>query len=549
MDLLSFLSQIRPVGLAPKCLRTRGQLEHPTTSQGVILTRPRARVLQNPTSHRVGILPTGQFGPNLKIDAQNIDLRTVRPGTRLPVVLNPGIVHRTGLYPGTGHRVGPHPGRTVVRLDKGHRDGHHGAILGTGQFGTGLGEGHPVLDLITDLIQGIVIRSVEGIDQEWRDTLDPEAINVITVRVQVLIRTRGLDQSARTGLPLLIDTGVIRRRRLTNVALLLSLETTKDVGTPGPRHKDRARALPSSSDRDDNLSISVDNNEFEGESRAGSPHKASSKLARKHLIDKGSSDSEEEEEVTISFAEAIQEVVSLLPPEICPRKESSETLQRPRSTLDALNPSENKSSASLPQSLLIKDVVNVFQSLIDKKVKLEPGWVTNKSLEKDLGINMKHYRSHGQLFHDSVPKLDRDASLLDLTSSGNVSLPLKSLETMERQARNMVSINSYADLFTAASVKALESDNLDAPMLKRLLSSIVTCLKHSSSMSVVLAVELLQARREAAIDKSKILTETTKSKLRSVPISAESLFGGKIAELQKFRLSAAEFHCFLCCTE
>ena len=301
----------------------------------------------------------------------------------------------------------------------------------------------------------------------------------------------------------------------------------------GPRHKDRARALPSSSDRDDNLSISVDNIEFEGESRAGSPHKASSKLARKHLIDKGSSDSEEEEEVTISFAEAIQEVVSLLPPEFCPRKESSETLQRPRSTLDALNPSEDKSSASLPQSLLIKDVVNVFQSLIDKKVKLEPGWVTNKSLEKDLGINMKHYRSHGQLFHDSVPKLDRDASLLDLTSSGNVSLPLKSLETMERQARNMVSINSYADLFTAASVKALESDNLDAPMLKRLLSSIVTCLKHSSSMSVVLAVELLQARREAAIDKSKILTETTKSKLRSVPISAESLFGGKIAELQK----------------
>ena len=169
----------------------------------------------------------------------------------------------------------------------------------------------------------------------------------------------------------------------------------------GLRHKDRARALPSSSDRDDNLSISVDNNEFEGESRAGSPHKASSKLAWKHLIDKGSSDSEEEEEVTISFAEAIQEVVSLLSPEFCPRKESSETLQRPRSTLDALNPSEDKSS--LPQSLLIKDVVDVFQSLIDKKVKLEPGWVTNKSLEKELGINMKHYRSHGQLFHDSVP--------------------------------------------------------------------------------------------------------------------------------------------------
>ena len=86
---------------------------------------------------------------------------------------------------------------------------------------------------------------------------------------------------------------------------------------------------------------------------------------------------------------------------------------------------------------------------------------------------------------------------------------------MERQARNMVTINSYADLFTAASVKALESDNLDAPMLKRLLSSIVSCLKHSSSMAMFLVVELLQARREAAIERSKILTEVTKNKLRS----------------------------------
>ena len=62
----------------------------------------------------------------------------------------------------------------------------------------------------------------------------------------------------------------------------------------------------------------------------------------------------------------------LLTPEFCPRKESSETIHRPRSTLDALNPTEDKNSASLPQSLLIKDVVNVFQSLIDKKVHLEP---------------------------------------------------------------------------------------------------------------------------------------------------------------------------------
>ena len=206
--------------------------------------------------------------------------------------------------------------------------------------------------------------------------------------------------------------------------------------------------------------------------------------------------------------------MNLLPPEFCPRKESSETIQRPRSTLDALNPTEDKNSTSLPQSLLIKDVVNVFQSLIDKKV--EPGWVTNQSLERELGIVMKYYQSHGQLFPTSVPKIDKDASLLDLASSGNVNFPVKSLETMERQARNMVTINSYADLFTAAAVKALESDNLDASMLKRLLSSIVSCLKHSSSMAVILTVELLQTRREAAIERSKILTEATKNKLQNL---------------------------------
>ena len=70
-------------------------------------------------------------------------------------------------------------------------------------------------------------------------------------------------------------------------------------------------------------------------------------------------------------------------------------------------------------------------------------------------------------------------------------------------------------------------------MLKRLPSSIVSCLKHSSSMAVILTVELLQARREAAIERSKILTEAKKNKLCSVPIFSEFLFGGQVAALQK----------------
>ena len=81
------------------------------------------------------------------------------------------------------------------------------------------------------------------------------------------------------------------------------------------------------SDREDDLSVIVDKNDFEGESRAGSPRKASFKPLKKQSFDKGTSDSEEEEEATISFAKAIQEVMNLLPPEFCPRKESSETIR------------------------------------------------------------------------------------------------------------------------------------------------------------------------------------------------------------------------------
>ena len=71
----------------------------------------------------------------------------------------------------------------------------------------------------------------------------------------------------------------------------------------------------------------VDHNEFEGESMTGSPVNNRSKSLRKLSPDKRGSDSDEEEEPTISFADAISEVMSLLPPEICP-KNSAQILFR-----------------------------------------------------------------------------------------------------------------------------------------------------------------------------------------------------------------------------
>lgn len=128
-----------------------------------------------------------------------------------------------------------------------------------------------------------------------------------------------------------------------------------------------------SSDKKDNLSLRVEHNDFDGECQAGSPVKTSAKSSKTLSPEKRSSDSEEGEEPTISFAEAIKEVMDLLPPEVFLKKESSDVPQNPRSTFDALNPSDGKDLAFLPQSLLIKNITNLLQSLFNKKSKLEPG--------------------------------------------------------------------------------------------------------------------------------------------------------------------------------
>ena len=101
------------------------------------------------------------------------------------------------------------------------------------------------------------------------------------------------------------------------------------------------------------------------------------------------------------------------------------------------------------------------------------------SLEKELGIHMKFYKLHNEQFPASVPKVDKDASKLDLSSMGSISVISKFLESTERQARHVTSINSYADLFATFTFSAMQSDDMDTNMLRRLVEALVNCLKHS----------------------------------------------------------------------
>ena len=129
-------------------------------------------------------------------------------------------------------------------------------------------------------------------------------------------------------------------------------------------------------------------------------------------------------------------------------------------------------------------------SYILSKSKLEPGWTAPANLEKELGTNMKHYKIHQDFFPAQVPKLDRNASRLDMSIASSISLPCKFLESLERQARNVISINSYADLFATAAFSSLSSEEMDANVLRRLIESLVNCIKHSTNVSVLMAMAL-----------------------------------------------------------
>ena len=117
----------------------------------------------------------------------------------------------------------------------------------------------------------------------------------------------------------------------------------------------------------------------------------------------------------------------------------------------------------------MKDTLILVQTYVSDKVKLEPGWTAPISLEKELGTHMKFYKLHNEQFPASVPKIDKDASKLDLSSSGSINITSKFLESMESQARHVISINSYADLFATSAFSAMKSDEMDTNILRRLI--------------------------------------------------------------------------------
>ena len=111
--------------------------------------------------------------------------------------------------------------------------------------------------------------------------------------------------------------------------------------------------------------------------------------------------------------------------------------------------------------------------------------------------------------------------LLDISSRGRCSVPVKNLEIWEKRARKLVAINFHADLFSSAAYLCLRQESMSVTALSRLLEAVAKSIGHSTAVSTILAIELFQARHDAAIATSKLLLENSGYELRNAPINVK----------------------------
>ena len=92
-------------------------------------------------------------------------------------------------------------------------------------------------------------------------------------------------------------------------------------------------------------------------------------------------------------------------------------------------------------------------------------------------MKLKYYQAHNELIsraNGSV--IDSDANRLDLSFSGSYPVKVSSLRDFEVQLRDMIRILSHAKIFSFATLKCLQSGNMDSRVV---MNPFNPCLWHS----------------------------------------------------------------------
>ena len=224
----------------------------------------------------------------------------------------------------------------------------------------------------------------------------------------------------------------------------------------------------------------------------------------------------------------IDEILKLLLEDRFSRKadsSSSSLVSHPKSSIEENISKVEKSLVSLPQSQILGNTMNYIQDQL-RKDQTPEDWVVQKRDQNNL-VNMKFCQSH----NDKVPSskevpLDNVVNKLKLSLSSHTQIPVKNLNTLENQLRNLLKVLSHADIFSYTAYKSLSQEKLNPSVLKRILESFAASITHSVSLVSLLTVEVQQARREATIRSApKSLSDLAKIQLGSVTIISDTLFG------------------------
>ena len=200
------------------------------------------------------------------------------------------------------------------------------------------------------------------------------------------------------------------------------------------------------------------------------------------------------------------------------------------SSIEKLSQIEVKEAPKLlPHSTMVADTISVIESGT-KMARFLKGWTVPSQMGKNLS-KPRFYKTHSPTFPVKAPQLDIDASKVGLSVPTNVTVPMKTLESLEGRLRSLVTIASHADLFSAASYQLLSEEDFSPAALQRLLQAVSRTARHSLVLLLASASDILQLRRDTILYSSSVLMDHSKAKLRATPLNATELFGGLIAEI------------------
>ena len=125
--------------------------------------------------------------------------------------------------------------------------------------------------------------------------------------------------------------------------------------------------------------------------------------------------------------------------------------------------------------------------------------------------------------------IDLDTDRLDISFSASYPVKVLSLRDFEVLSRDMIRILSHAEIFSFATLKCLQSGNMDSRVFYGTLISMSMTFMDSMSMFIVQTLGLQQMSCEAAIESHhRRLSSEAMRKLSFTPCTSKLLLTGRL---------------------